>query len=200
MNALTTIGKAEKNALYTDSAFVLLLEIQLNTPVYLAYCQSEDIEWNGHTWIKFPMTLDNQTDDTESDPKLTLGVANASRELQQAIEANGGGIDTGVILRVVNTKNLGDTECDLELEFVVNECNCDKDWITFTLGCEYSARTIRPLYRFMKDFCPFKYKSVKCGYNGALTTCNKTLTDCRAHSNSTRFGGFPGIDQKGAYL
>jgi hypothetical protein len=25
------------------------------------------------------------------------------------------------------------------------------------------------------------------------------LADCRAHSNSKRFGGYPGIDQKGVY-
>ena len=43
------------------------------------------------------------------------------------------------------------------------------------------------------------YKGLRCGYNGSKKTCDHTLTDCRAHGNSKRFGGFVGIDQLGVY-
>ena len=51
----------------------------------------------------------------------------------------------------------------------------------------------------MKNNCPFAYKGIRCGYNGSKSSCKHTLADCRSHGNSTRFGGFPGIDQKGVY-
>ena len=35
-----------------------------------------------------------------------------------------------------------------------------------------------------------------CGYAGAETTCNKTLTRCRALGNQLRFGGFPSVPSK----
>ena len=67
------------------------------------------------------------------------------------------------------------------------------------MGNDYSARTRRPLDRYMKNNCPFAYKGIRCGYNGSKGSCKHTLADCRSHGNSTRFGGFPGIDQKGVY-
>ena len=51
----------------------------------------------------------------------------------------------------------------------------------------------------MKDFCPFKFKGVQCGYKGDETECNKTLSRCRALGNSVRFGGEPTIPQGGLY-
>ena len=57
--------------------------------------------------------------------------------------------------------------------------------------------------RLSKDPYPqareFAYKGIRCGYNGSKSSCKHTLADCRSHGNSTRFGGFPGIDQKGVY-
>jgi len=197
---LSAVGKAEKNKLSTDSVFAVLFQIELNETVYLAY-NTQDVSWNGHTWIAFPMRIGDTTEDnTGSDPNLTLQVDNVSRSLQSAVEQSGGGVGTRVKLLVVNTKNIASTTPELEEEYVVISTMADQQYITFTLGNEYSARTRRPLNRYFKDFCPFKYKGLRCGYNGNLADCNRTLADCRLHGNSTRFGGFPGIDQKGVYV
>ncbi len=39
-------------------------------------------------------------------------------------------------------------------------------------------------------FCGHRFKGIICGYSGAGTTCNRTLTACQAYSNASRFGGF----------
>ncbi|HSA06141.1 MAG TPA: hypothetical protein P5556_03070 [Candidatus Gastranaerophilales bacterium] len=41
--------------------------------------------------------------------------------------------------------------------------------------------------------CQWKFKDSRCQYSGEQTTCDKTLTSCKARSNETRFGGYPSI-------
>ena len=197
MISLSAISKAEKNKLSTDSCFLILLEIRLQNTVYICY-NNENVTWKGQEYIAFPFEIGEVTEDYTADPSVSLKVSNVAQGMQWYVEDSGGAVNTEVILRVVNSLNLNG-DADLEEYFVVTACKIDQEWIDFTLGNGYSARTRRPLDRYMKNHCPFKYKGIRCGYNGNLTSCMHTLTDCRMHSNSQRFGGFPGIDQKGVY-
>lgn len=198
MLSISAISRAEKNKLSTDSAMLVLLEIKLKNTVYICY-NNEDITWKGQLYQAFPFKIGETSEDSDgSDPNVQLQVSNVSQGLQWYVEDSGGGVGTEVILRVVNSKNLNG-EADLEEFYTVLDCKVDEQWVTFTLGNDYSARTRRPLDRYMKNNCRFKYKGLRCGYTGSIKTCAHTLTDCRAHKNSTRFGGFVGIDQKGVY-
>jgi len=197
MISLSAISKAEKNKLSTDSCFLILLEIRLQNTVYICY-NNENVTWKGQEYIAFPFEIGEVTEDYTADPSVSLKVSNVAQGMQWYVEDSGGAVNTEVILRVVNSLNLNG-DADLEEYFVVTACKIDQEWIDFTLGNGYSARTRRPLDRYMKNHCPFKYKGIRCGYNGNLTSCMHTLTDCRMHNNSNRFGGFPGIDQKGVY-
>lgn len=198
MLSISAISKAEKNKLSTDSAFIILLEIRLQNTVYICY-NNEDITWKGQLYQAFPFEISETSEDSDgSDPNVSLKVSNITQGLQWHVEDSGGGVGTQVILRVVNSKNLNGN-ADLEEYYTVLSCKIDEQWIDFTLGNEYSARTRRPLDRYMKNNCPFVYKGIRCAYNGNLADCKHTLGDCRAHNNSSRFGGFPGIDQKGVY-
>lgn len=198
MLSISAISKAEKNKLSTDSAMLVLLEIRLQNTVYICY-NNEDITWKGQLYQAFPFKIGDTSEDSDgSDPNVQLQVSNVSQGLQWYVEDSGGGIGTEVILRVVNSKNLNGA-ADLEETYTVLDCKIDEQWVTFTLGNDYSARTRRPLDRYMKNNCRFKYKGLRCGYNGNKATCAHTLEDCRAHNNSTRFGGFVGIDQGGIY-
>ena len=198
MLSISAISKAEKNKLSTDSAFLILLEIRLQNTVYICY-NNEDVVWKGHIYQAFPFELGETSEESDgSDPNVSLKVSNVAQGLQWHVEDSGGGVGTQVILRVVNSKNLNGN-ADLEEYYTVLSCKIDEQWIDFTLGNEYSARTRRPLDRYMKNNCPFVYKGIRCAYRGNLEDCKHTLADCRAHKNSKRFGGFPGIDQKGVY-
>lgn len=202
MLSLSAIAKQEKNKLSTESVFIVLLDIDLKDGDVIRVCyNNEDITWNGNLYQSFPFELGEVSEDTDgSDPSVELRVDNTSRALSYYIESSGGAVNMPVVLRVVNTENLNSNEPELEESFVVQKTSIAEDFVTFTLGAEYSSRTRRPLNRYMKNNCPFKYKGLRCGYNGGLPTCYHTLVDCRAHENSKRFGGFPGIDQKGVYI
>lgn len=197
MLLISAISKAEKNKLSTDSCFLILLEIRLQNTVYICY-NNEDVTWKGQLYQAFPFEIGAVAEDDTSDPHVSLKVSNVARGMQWYVEDSGGGVGTEVILRVVNSLNM-DGDADLEEYFVVTACKIDEQWIEFTLGNGYSAKTRRPLDRYMKNNCPFKYKGIRCGYNGNQDSCMHTLADCRAHGNSKRFGGYPGIDQKGVY-
>lgn len=201
MLTLSAVAKREKNELYTDSAFIILLDILLGDEVARICYNTEDITWNGNVYQAFPFDIGDISENSDgSDPNVQLRVDNTSQALQYIVEENQGANGTEVIIRVVNTEALDNTESELEEHFVVTKTSVDKQYITFTLGTEYSSRTRRPLYRYMKNSCPFKYKGIRCGATSALTYCNHTLTDCRLRNNSERFGGFQGIDQRGVYV
>lgn len=197
MLSISAISKAEKNKLSTDSCFLILLEIRLQNTVYICY-NNEDVTWKGQLYQAFPFEIGEVAEDETTDPHVSLKVSNVARGMQWYVEDSGGGVGTDVILRVVNSLNMNG-DADLEEYFVVTACKIDEQWIEFTLGNGYSAKTRRPLDRYMKNNCPFKYKGIRCGYRGSMESCMHTLSDCRAHGNSRRFGGFAGIDQKGVY-
>ena len=198
MLSISAISKAEKNKLSTDSCFLILLEIRLQNTVYICY-NNEDVTWQGQLYQAFPFEIGETSEDSDgSDPNVSLRVDNTAQGLQWYVEDSGGGVGTEVILRVVNSLNMNGA-ADLEESYTVLSCNITEQWVEFTLGTDYSAKTRRPLDRYMKNNCRFKYKGVRCGYNGSKANCDHTLADCRAHKNSTRFGAFPGIDQKGVY-
>lgn len=198
MLSISAISRAEKDKLSTDSCFLVLLEIRLKTTVYICY-NNEDVIWKGQLYQAFPFRLGETSEESDgSDPNVTLKVSNIAQGLQWYVEDSGGGVGTQVILRVVNSKNLAGN-ADLEEQYTVLSCKVTEEWVEFTLGTDYSARTRRPLDRYMKNHCPFVYKGIRCGYSGSSKNCSHTLQDCRNHKNSTRFGGFPGIDQKGVY-
>lgn len=200
MLTLSSVAKQEKNKLDTGSAFIILLDINLPQTVRICY-NNEDIVWNGNVYQAFPFQIGNVSEETDgSDPNVELKIDNTTQALEQYIEEGNGGNGTQVIIRVVNTEALDNTEAEIEEYFTVTKCSVDQQWVTFTLGAEYSARTRRPLNRYMKNNCPFKYKGIRCGATSNLTTCNHTLSHCRARNNSKRFGGYQGIDQKGVYI
>lgn len=201
MITLSAIAKQEKNKLSTDSVFLILLDIDLVTDIVRICYNTDDIYWNGNLYQAFPFDIGDVNEDTDdSDPEVQLSVSNVSQALQYAVENAKGGNGLSVILRVVNTLNLNSNKAEIEESFVIEQTEIDENYIIFKLGAEDNARTRRPLNRCMKNNCPFKYKGLRCGYNGTLPTCTHTLVACREHDNSKRFGGFPGIDQKGVYV
>lgn len=200
MLAISSVAAQEKNKLSTDSVFLILLDIELKDDTARICYNTDDVTWNGNLYQAFPFEIGEVTEDIDgSDPNVELKVSNVARALQYAVEETNGATGYAVTLRVVNSENLASADAELEEYFVIQKTVVTEEYITFTLGTEYSSRTRRPLNRYMKNNCPFKYKGIRCGYAGNIANCVHTLTDCRNHNNSKRFGGFVGIDQKGVY-
>jgi len=88
---------------------------------------------------------------------------------------------------------------DPEVEHVFELMNpkTNSMWATFTLGAANPFRKRYPQGRLLKNHCRLIFKDAWCKYALGETTCDKTLTRCRALSNSINFGGFPGVGTGG---
>lgn len=204
MLTLSSVAILEKNKLHSDGAWIILLDIEIpGIETVVTICRNtEDITWNGTTYIAFPFEIGDVSEDSKGTlPSIELKVSNVAQVLQSYIEEGQGGVQSTVTLRVVHSKHLDVTTPELEEIFSVTKTSVNSKWVTFTLGMNYPSGARRPLRRFMKNFCPFKFKGIECGATTtAYTSCKKTLTECRARGNSTRFGGEPGIPAGGFYL
>lgn len=200
---LSTVAALEKNKLHSDGVWFVLLDIvvpELSQTIRIVR-NTEDVVWNGNTYIAFPFELGNLTDDAKgSIPSLELKVSNVTKAIQYYLEQANGGTNGTVILRVVLNKNIESDIPELEEWFTVTNTKADAQWVTFTLGVKYPAGARRPLRRYIKNFCPYKYKGLECGATATQADCPKTLTGCRERNNAPRFGGDPSIPQGGVYL
>jgi lambda family phage minor tail protein L len=189
--SLSLAARIEKNKISTDSVWLVLLEIQLTTPIYLVR-NTENIVWNNIEWLAFPFQIGDINDDGKEDPSVTIKVSNISRQVGVIVSDAGGGGGTLVVLRVVNSAFL-DEAAVVEETFQVTKTNIDANWVTFTIGIPIDMQRRFPMRTVLKNFCPYKFKDIECGYAGTEIVCNKTLTRCQALSNSARYGGKPGL-------
>lgn len=134
----------------------------------------------------FPFSLGEVGEDsTGSDPNLEIQVDNVSQALQYYVEEAGGGNNTEVIVRVVNSKALDEATAEVEEHYVVQKCTVNQQYITFTLGSGYSSKTRRPLNRYMKITVPlnirgfvverqanWQHVTILCRTAGSATTAN----------------------------
>lgn len=195
MRNLPLALRQAKNSIDSDSPWLILLDIVLNNgPTYNIVNNNEDVEFQNKVYTAFPFKLEPPKETSQGDiPKLKLMVSNITRVIQTNMEELNGGIGSIVTLYIVNYDLLDEDYSELTMDFEVLASACDAQWITFELGAPNPLRRRFPTDRYIANHCNFQYKSAECGYGGNLTTCKRTLTDCRAHGNSVRFGGFPGL-------
>lgn len=200
MRPLSVAAILAKNKLDDTGAWLILLDVVIgNDTLHLVY-NTEDIVWNGNTYTAFPFEMDPMSEDSKGElPALQIRVSNVLQSLQYYINDSGGCVGSTVTLRIVHSKHLDATEPEVEEVWAITKCVSNEQWVTFTLGADYPVTARRPIWRYLKNFCPFEYKGVECGATSALATCDHSLVQCRARNNSTRYGGEPAIPQGGLY-
>jgi len=195
---LSLAATLEKNKLAAAGAWITLLDITLPDATHIRVCDNDsDVTWptvGGETWAAFPFQLDALTYSGRGElPTLVCRVSNVTRAIQGYLEQASGGIGSTVRLLIVHSEHLDLAAAEIDETFDVTAAVADVHWVTFTLGAPNPLLTRFPRHTFSRDHCRWIYKSSECGYGGSLATCNRNLSDCRAHNNSLRFGGFPGI-------
>jgi len=211
--ALSSIAIEEKNKLATDSVFLVCLKITipgLEDPLYIVR-DSQNLAWNGITWVAFPFEIDEIGDTNKGEvPQVNIRVSNVSRAMEFYIQQydadckNNGFAPITVNIYVVNTAAIAadpDAPPEVEHLFELSKPQSNAQWVTFVLGAANPFTRRFPRNRFLKSHCRVqKFKDADCGYSGAETICDRTLTRCRELGNSDRFGGFPGIGLGGLRL
>jgi len=199
---------AAKNKLSDPGAWIPTLEIQNAAGVtQLRLClNTEDITWGGHTWAAFPFDLDESKQAADgSIEELAIRVGNSNRAVQTLVEAEDGASGWIVILRVLYSGDLASGVAVLTETRTVKNVRCTEElvenavqmWVVFTLGAESLLARRFPRHTYDRQTCMWDFKSTECGYAGAETACNRTLTRCEALANQDRFLSFPGIPGEG---
>lgn len=187
----------EKNKLANDKPFLVLCKMVipgLTDPVYLAR-NNQNVTWNGKEWVAFPMKIGNVTSDGKTLPSVDFSVSNVGGLLQKYLQQNSGFVDAKVTWYVVHENMLDVTKPLIKLEFEVNSTNYSADWITLNLTCSMETYNQFPACSYLAHYCPYRFKSVRCGYNGTEEPCNNTRDTCRIPS---RFGGEEGLSGNGS--
>ncbi len=198
---ISSVAIEEKNKLARESVFLILAEITIpgiETPVRVAR-NTEDVTWRGHTWQKFPFEVEEIVTTAKNEiPRVDLKIGNVNRAIEPYLEqydtyikANGAH-RVVVSIFVVNSLNLASETPEVEYKFHLKQPRATAYWAIFSLGAINTFTRRCPQGRLLRNFCRFVFKEERCGYTGAETTCDKTLSRCRELSNSARFGGFPG--------
>ena len=192
---ISSTALANKNALTDDSVWHLLLKITIpgvGTPIRLAR-NNENVTWDSETWTAFPFELNDISEESKGEvPQVELRVGNVSRAMEAYLQAYDLYLKTSgfspivVNIYVVNSENLGSATPEVEHQFELIAPKTNSMWATFTLGAANPFNQRYPQFRLLKSHCRYVFKGTLCGYTGSsATTCNKTITKCRALDSGT---------------
>ncbi len=196
----------EKNRLTSDDAWLLLLKIAYDgeTPGYVCL-NNQSVVWpasGGNTYLPAIFSLSGMEETKEAEiPAVTLSVIDLNRTLIPFLEDYNGGVGATVTIYVVHSNHLDNTTPEIQEEMEIIDVSLDHSHkITFKLGAENLMNLRCPQHRYLKNHCRFVFKDSRCGYAGAETECNRTLTRCKELANQNSYGGFPGVGSIGVML
>jgi lambda family phage minor tail protein L len=201
MKTLPSLLAIEKNKLYTDSSWLILLDITFTDSTVLNLVRNtENITWKGTEYTAFPFELEAIANSGKGElPLVQLSVSNVTRIIQGYLEPLNGGVGSLVVFHVVNSEYLSEDSSALDMSFVVLSVNLSASWAVFSLGAPSPIRRRFPLIRYIANHCNWQFMSAECAYSGSIpsTGCDRTFDNCRLFNNTKRFGGYPGINSSG---
>lgn len=192
---LSSLFKTLKNK-QEGKAIIYLYELEYESGKWLYLCDyKEDITFAGTTYTAFPITHDKWGESRENKvEEIRISVANVNRVISSYIEQYDGFRGHEIKVKAVFPDHLDDPSCYIENKYVIDSVIVNEQTATFRCTQLNLTEIEIPACKFL-NICQWVFKSPECGYSGAETTCNKTLTRCKELGNQKRFGGFPGIRQ-----
>jgi len=166
------------------------------------------------TYTAFDITHQSISQSRDSEiAELVITVSNVNRSIQSYLEYHDGLRGKKVTIRQVWYDHLDDPYTYIEDEYWIDypQVKDGGRTIDFHLTGKLDILQIRlPRRLYSRNHCPWIYKGRGCWKEGTGSVdyeepdgfdadpsggdeCDKTLTDCRRHHNSTRFGGFPSV-------
>lgn len=193
-----------------DSPFVWLVEIPIPDEVSPEIARltshsesvSFDVNSSGEALVFTPrqLTIEPIREDSKATQQaLSLTVSNADLGLLALVDAYDGLEGQTVRLMCVSLELLIPGSQFIDATGEIQQVSTTQRSLTFDLGRTDISRSRFPANRVQSDHCPFAYKGARCGYTGALPSCDKTLNGpngCVTHDNASRFGGFPGVPRQ----
>jgi lambda family phage minor tail protein L len=154
----------------------------------------QDVSFGGQTYYAAPIRSEPITENMAQEvDTINVSIANVDRSITYYVELYNGLRGCKVTIRTVFADLLDHADAYTDDIFYIVSSTITASAGSFILKSKMDLMGVTiPLRKFYREICQWKFKSTQCGYAGAGTTCDRTLTRCKALSNSLRYGGFPG--------
>lgn len=163
----------EKNRMESADSWAVLYELRVagGQFAYFLTQQSVPITFpatDGDVYYPFPIEIGEFEQDGEgSRPSLTIRVSNISREIQDALDQYDGLRNETVIVRVVNTAQLGDAANVFDAEFEIKSTEAGEESVEFQVSAHEDLDQQFPSRKFVRGHCPVVYGGIECGWGNA---------------------------------
>jgi lambda family phage minor tail protein L len=206
-------------------AIIELFELELNTAqhgttdIYRFHAGTSlnndgEVVWNGNSYLRFPVEADGfEYSGNGQLPRPRIRVSNILSTITALLLTLPDGLEGAKFTRIRTLARYIDAvnfpggvspyspdptaEFPREIYYVDRKTIENREVVEFELAAAFDlAGVSAPKRQCIANICQWIYKSTECGYSGALPTCLKTLTDCKAHFGATAelpFGSYPGI-------
>lgn len=202
--SLSVADVIDKNKIASENAWLILVDVEIRDELdqvvdtLSLVSNNENIEYREVTYLasKFDLSVAKRANE---EPSIKFSATDVTGAIRDKMEEYGGGVGSSVTVTVVNHGNL-DADPELVETFDVLAASAPDINVEWTLGAENPLKYQFPYRRQYRDRCPWVFKGKRCGYTGSMTSCDFTkngVNGCRAHDNVRRFGGFPGLQNKG---
>jgi len=169
MLTLSEVAKMEKNKLFSDGAWIILIEVVINGETIRLARNTEDIVFAGNLYTAFPFRLGTISESSKGElPRVMLEVSNVGRVIEAYLQETGGAIGSMVAVKVVHSKHLGLLNAELEDLFEILDTASDAQWVTFTLGTPTNLSKRFPRDRYLNNTCRFAFGGSLCKYNNQV--------------------------------
>lgn len=133
-------------------------------------------------------------------PEISFSMQDLTGVVRGYMENYQGGIGSKIKMILLFESELDkpipDQKHEYQEDFTVISASIDGYNVSLGLGATNLLGIRFPRRSQIAQYCQWAYKSVECGYTGALPACDRTLqgvNGCATHENTLNFGGFPGI-------
>ena len=187
-------------ALAADAVRLLhLVTLSLSQGTYRYAISGVDVTFGGNTYTATAGAFSQLEETTQRGaPSVRLVLQNADGVLGALCDPLVGGVDQRgkrVTIEAVEETTIADSTAVVTDTLLISHYRMLRDAIEFTLGSPMAVAVQVPYLVAGPTRCPWPYKGAECGSVSALTTCGKTLTDCKARfpaGEALRFGGAMG--------
>ncbi len=210
--------RTEKNK--AENTPIMLYELTMNDSSIMRLAEWDTtIEYptgSGYNYLPFPLSHQgisvNALGEIDS---VKVRLSSVDRTIVGTLVSNNGLIGNKVVMKLVFYGHLDDADANISQTFWIDSVETDENNALFNLTSKLDLYQVTvPGRLYQRDHCQWEYKHEACWlWNGSIwvapsgfanegVECDHTRTGsagCKYHSNSTRFGGFPGIPMRSVY-
>lgn len=201
---------------------IMLYEVTIPSPASVLYLAEWDANIvyptvGGQTYVPFPLSHEgigiNALGEIDS---VRVKLSSVDRTIIRHLSTNNGLIGSKVVMKLVFADQLADSAANISATYYIDSVTTTETEAVFMLTSKLDLYEVKlPGRMFERDHCPWTYKKEGCwvwsggawapaaGFSNGATECDHTrrgTAGCRFHTNTARFGGFPGIPMRGIYV